>query len=54
MASTARPNLGRRLRLAIAGAVVATALTAASAAASPPTPTGVQAAPSAQCHRGCN
>jgi hypothetical protein len=44
MASTARPNLGRRLRLAIAGAVVATALTAASAAASPPTPTGVQAA----------
>jgi uncharacterized membrane protein len=39
MASTARPYLGRLLRLAVAGAVV-TALTAAAAAAAPPTRTG--------------
>jgi hypothetical protein len=37
MASTARTNLGRRLRLAVAGAVVVTALTAATAAAATPT-----------------
>jgi hypothetical protein len=39
MASPARPNLGRRLRLAIAGAAVVTVLTAATAAAAP-TPMG--------------
>jgi uncharacterized membrane protein len=39
MASTARPYLGRLLRLAVAGAVVI-ALTAAAAAAAPPTRTG--------------
>jgi probable HAF family extracellular repeat protein len=44
MASTACTSLGRRLRLAVAGAAVATALTVATAAASPPTPMGVQAA----------
>jgi probable HAF family extracellular repeat protein len=43
MASTARPNLGRHLRLAAAGAAVATVLTAATAAASPVTPMEVQA-----------
>jgi probable HAF family extracellular repeat protein len=40
MASTAHPNRGRRLRLAVAGAAVVTALTAATAAAAPPTRTG--------------
>ena len=45
MTSTA-PTMGRvsgRLRLAVAGAVVLTALTTASAAAAPPTSMGVQA-----------
>jgi hypothetical protein len=36
MASTTRPNRGRRLRLAVAGAVVLTALTTATAAAAMP------------------
>jgi hypothetical protein len=40
MAPTARPNLGRRLCLAVAGAAVLTALTVATAGASPPTPMG--------------
>ena len=50
MAPTPSPNRGRRLRLAVAGAAVLTALTVATAGASPPTtrgapaPTGVQAA----------
>jgi probable HAF family extracellular repeat protein len=48
MASTAHPNLCRRLRLAVAGAAVAIALTAATAAASPPAPMQVQAAGPAQ------
>ena len=43
MAATPRPNLGRRVRLAVAGAAVVTALTVASAEASVPTP-----------DRGCN
>ena len=43
MASPARTKLGRRLCLAVAGAAVLTALTTATAAASPPTPMGVQA-----------
>jgi probable HAF family extracellular repeat protein len=49
MASPPSPNRGRRLRLAVAGAAVVTALTVATAGASPPTtrgapaPTGVQA-----------
>src|SRR5512132_3467977 len=43
MTSTVPANLQRRLRLALAGAVVATALTAATAAASTPPPTGGQA-----------
>jgi probable HAF family extracellular repeat protein len=43
MASPAPPDLGRRLRLAVAGAAVATVLTAATAAASPPTPMEGQA-----------
>jgi hypothetical protein len=37
------PRTHRRLRLAVAGAAVLTALTTATAAASPPTPMGVQA-----------
>jgi hypothetical protein len=44
MASPARTNLGRRLRLAAAGAAVLTALTVATAGASTPTPMGGQAA----------
>ena len=40
MATTARPKLGRRLRLAVAGAAVASALSVATAAASPPAPMG--------------
>jgi hypothetical protein len=40
MTSTARPNVGRRLRLAVAGAAVVTTLSVASAGASPPTPMG--------------
>ena len=44
MAPTARPSLGRRLRLAVAGAAVATVFTVATVAAAPPTPMGVQAA----------
>jgi hypothetical protein len=43
MASPAPPNRGRRLRLAVAGAAVLTALTAATAGASAPTPIGVAA-----------
>jgi hypothetical protein len=39
MVSPGRPNLGRRLRLAVAGAAVVTVLTAATAAAAP-TPMG--------------
>ena len=45
MASTARPNLGRRLRLAAAGAAVVTALTVATAAAAPTTVGGQAAGP---------
>ena len=37
------PRTHRRLRLVVAGAAVLTALTTATAAASPPTPMGVQA-----------
>jgi probable HAF family extracellular repeat protein len=44
MASTARPNLGRRLRMAVAGAAVLSALTVTTAAAAPPTPMGGPAA----------
>jgi hypothetical protein len=44
MASTAHPDLGRRLRLAVAGAAVATVLTAATAGAAAAVPMGVQAA----------
>jgi hypothetical protein len=40
MAPTARANLGRRLRLAVAGAGAVTALTVATAGASPPPPMG--------------
>ena len=40
MAATPRPNLGRRVRLAVAGAAVVTALTVASAEASVPTQIG--------------
>ena len=40
MAPPAPPNRGRRLRLAVAGAVVVTALTVASTGASPPSPMG--------------
>jgi probable HAF family extracellular repeat protein len=43
MASTAHPNLGRCLRLAVAGAAVATVLTVATAGASAAVPMGVQA-----------
>jgi hypothetical protein len=43
MASTARSSLGRRLRLAVAGAAVATILTVATAGASAAAPMGVQA-----------
>jgi Spy/CpxP family protein refolding chaperone len=43
MASTARTSLGRRLRLAVAGAAVVTALTVATAAAVALTPMGVSA-----------
>ena len=43
MASPAPTNRGRRLRLAAAGAAVLTALTVATAAASPPTPRGSSA-----------
>jgi probable HAF family extracellular repeat protein len=42
MASPARPNRGRRLRLAVAGAAVLTALTVTTAMASPLTPMGDQ------------
>ena len=41
MASTARTNRCRRLRLVVAGAAVVTVLTTAAAAASPPTSMGV-------------
>jgi probable HAF family extracellular repeat protein len=44
MASPACTNLRRRLRLAVAGAAVLTALTVATAAASPPTPRGAATA----------
>jgi hypothetical protein len=40
MASIPRNNRGRRLRLAVAGAAVLTALTMATAGASPPAPMG--------------
>ena len=43
MAPTPRTN--RRLRLAVAGAAVLTALTTATAAASPPTPMGCKPTP---------
>ena len=43
MAPTARPSLGRRLRLAAAGAAVLTAVAAATAAAATPTSMGMQA-----------
>jgi hypothetical protein len=43
MASTARTSLARRLRLALAGAAVLTALTTATARAAPPAPMGSQA-----------
>lgn len=44
MASTARTTVRRRLGALIAGAVVLTALSVATAGASAPAPTGVQAA----------
>jgi hypothetical protein len=40
MAATERSNLGRRLRLAVAGAAVVTVLTTATAGAATPTPMG--------------
>src|SRR5215218_2805747 len=43
MALITRPQPGRGLRLAVAGAVLLTALTTATATAAPPTPTGVSA-----------
>jgi hypothetical protein len=48
MASPAPTNLGRRLRIAAAGAAVVTALTVATASASPPTPMGDAAPMGAQ------
>jgi hypothetical protein len=44
MASTARTTLGRRLGVLIAGAMVLTALSVATAGAATPAPTGDQAA----------